>query len=470
MEATTNRPRQSSEILDRLPPFDLEHERALLASLIIHPPMADEVVGVVTEGDFYEEEHRLIYRAFVELFESGSRVDELLMAAKLKKDGVYERIGGAATLAKICLSAASAYNATYYATRVRECSVRRQLIDMSTECLRNAYDDAEDWAETLERHESKIMSIAESTITEKPLDIKDVLHSSLAALDLRANGQSRAVATGFRDVDQMLAGGFWPGQLIVLAARPAMGKSALALNIAENISVGGNVVLFFSLEMSKEELGERFLSSLSGVSGHRMRAGTIGGDERAQIIDAAADASRAKLTVCDTPMQSVRFMAAQARRQKRRGGLSLVVVDYLQLIDCDDRRDNREQQVAKITRRLKCLAKELECPVLCVAQLNRQAETDANSRPRLKHLRESGAIEQDADVVLFVHREEYYQPNKPEVQGAGEIIIAKQRSGPAGSVNVVYQKETMRFRDMAASRFNQFDEYNRRGADSEVFN
>jgi replicative DNA helicase len=291
------------------------------------------------------------------------------------------------------------------------------------------------------------------------------LHESLVRIDARMKHEhaTGGIETGFTDFDT-LTGGMHDSELIILAARPSMGKTALAMNIAEHVSLASkNTTLFVSLEMSSLELGDRLLCSAARVNGHRLRNGTISNDDRRKLIEKAAEISLAPLFVDDTPSRTMTEIAAAARRLKRRNQLGLVVIDYLQLIEPDNPKDPRQEQVAKIARRLKGMARELKVPVLCLAQLNRQAEISRDSKPRLSHLRESGAIEQDADVVMFVHREEYYCTNEEDrarVAGQAEIIIAKQRNGPIGEVKLHWQHEFTRFDNAAYKPYDEFEQYN----------
>jgi replicative DNA helicase len=283
-------------------------------------------------------------------------------------------------------------------------------------------------------------------------------------MEARLSGDydSGGAETGFTNFDEM-TGGLHSGELIILAARPSMGKTALAMNIGEHVSINQKLpVLFVSLEMSGIELADRMLCSLARVNGHRLRNGTISADDRERLIRKANEISTAPLFVDDSPSRTVSEIAATARRIKRReGDLGMIVIDYLQLIEPDNSRDPRQEQVAKIARRLKGIARELEVPLLCLSQLNRQAEDSKDHRPRLSHLRESGAIEQDADVVMFVHREEYYHRGDERAQFAGqaEIIIAKQRNGPIGDVELTWEADFTRFSDRAPERHNEFDDY-----------
>lgn len=457
----------SRELLDRQRPSDIEAEHALIGSLIINPDLIDDIVPVVKPDDFYGEESVLIYRVMVGAYERGKKIDVQLLATELKKAGVYDKIGGAATLARICQSVPSCHHATWYATRVRECAVRRQLIDASLECFRDAFDEKVEHEECLARHETRVMSIGDQAIETGPIDAMGMMKTAFSELEGRMNGAAPdGVKTGYSDLDQML-GGMRPGQLIILAARPGMGKSALALNIAESVAVNnGHAVLFISLEMTSIELADRLLASRANVSAHRIRSGTISHDDREKIVEQSASISQSPLEVYDAATQTVRLIGAVSRRMKRKTGLKLLIIDYLQLIESDNPSEHREQQVARITRRLKALAKDLGCPVLCLSQLNRQAEDSRDNKPRLRHLRESGAIEQDADVVLFVHRDEYFEPANDVVRGLADVIVAKQRNGPTGEVKMIYRKEIMRFDDRAPDRISTFDEWNDR---KEVF-
>jgi len=302
------------------------------------------------------------------------------------------------------------------------------------------------------------------TAVSNVASINEVLIEAMERIDQRIRGTltTNAVETGFVDLDT-LTGGLHNSELVILAARPSMGKTAFAMNIAENVAVNQAVpTLFVSLEMSSMELADRLLCSVGRINGHRLRNGTLPQDERRRLVATAGKLSQAKLYVDDSPSRTVTEIAAAARRiQRREGRIGLIVIDYLQLIEPDNSSDPRQEQVARIARRLKGLARELETPVLCLAQVNRQAEDAREHRPRLSHLRESGAIEQDADVVMFVHREEYFRRGDERDQFAGEaeIIVAKQRNGPIGDIELVWRREFTRFEDKAPERLEEFDEY-----------
>jgi replicative DNA helicase len=319
----------------------------------------------------------------------------------------------------------------------------------------------------LAKAEERVFRILDSKGDNQVSSIRDVLHESLARIDARMQHQHAfgGIETGFIDYDE-LTGGFHASELIILAARPSMGKTALALNMIEHVAIDergpGKAVLFVSLEMSALEVGDRLLCSRARVNGHRLRNGTISGEESRRLVQTAAAVSRAPLFIDDTPSRNMTEIAANARRLKRRENLALIVIDYLQLIEADNSRDPRQEQVARIARRLKGLARELSVPVLCLAQLNRQVEATRDNKPQLSHLRESGAIEQDADVVMFVHREEYYQTNEEDrerVKGQADLMIKKQRNGPTGDIKLTWMHDFTRFENSQHVPYDEFAEF-----------
>jgi len=455
----------SSEILDRKPPYNLEAESGVLGSIILNPDVCDDVALVLRPEDFYDDANRRLFGHMLAMHDAGQKLDPTLLVERLKSLGDYERIGGKAYLARTFQSVPNYAHAAYYARIVREKATYRSLIDASTEILRDAYGESSEAAQLLSQAEQRIFSILDNRATSEVATIRDILHEAMDRIDARMKGEHTlgGVETGFSDLDY-LTGGLHDSELIILAARPSMGKTALAMNIAENVVLRSTVpTLFVSLEMSSIELADRMLCSVARVNGHRLRNGTISNDDRSRLIEKASEISQAPLFVDDSPARTVTEIAAAARRIRRREGrLGLIVVDYLQLIEPDNSKDPRQEQVARIARRLKGLAREMKVPVLCIAQLNRQAEDSKDHRPRLSHLRESGAIEQDADVVMFVHREEYYRRGEEQQQVAGqaEVITAKQRNGPVGDVELIWRKEFTRFEDKAPDRLQVFDEYN----------
>lgn len=461
----------TSEILDRAPPFNLEAETGVLGSIILNPDVCDDVALILRPADFYDDANRRLFEHMLEMHDSGKKIDMTLLVERLKSAGDFERLGGGAYLVRTAQSVPNYAHASYYANIVREKSTFRSLIDVSTEILRDAYEERAEAKQLLSQAEQRVFGILDSRGTTVIASIREILHDAMDRIDARMRGEHAlgGVETGFSDLDK-LTGGLHNSELVILAARPSMGKTAFAMNIAEHVAMKLLVpTLFVSLEMSNIELADRFLCSAARVNGHRLRNGTISNDERAQLIEKAAEMSRAPLFVDDSPSRTVTEVAAAARRIRRRERrLGLVIIDYLQLIEPDNPKDPRQEQVARIARRLKGLARELQVPVLCLAQLNRQAEDSRDHKPRLSHLRESGAIEQDADVVMFVHREEYFRSGEEKEQFAGhaEIIVAKQRNGPVGDVEMLWQKEHTRFVDRAPDRLQVFDDYNQQSPDS----
>ena len=455
----------NSEILDRQPPCNLEAERGVLGSILLLPIVCDDVSLILRPEDFYDDANRILFTHMRELHDAGRRIDTTLLVERLKSADQYEAIGAAAYLAEVLQSVPTAANATHYAEIVKNKSTLRSLIHSSTEILRDAYDGSHEAREMLARAEQKIFAILDNRGAGELANIRDILQEAMVRIDARMRNEHAigGIETGFRDFDT-LTGGLHNSELIILAARPSMGKTAMALNIAEHAAFeSGTATLFVSLEMSSVELADRMLCSLAEVNGQRLRNGTISNEDRRKLVEKAAEMSRAPLFVDDTPSRTITEIAAAARRLKRKAELGLVVIDYLQLIEPDNSRDPRQEQVAKIARRLKGLARELKVPVLCLAQLNRQAEVARDNKPRLSHLRESGAIEQDADVVMFVHREEYFlteEEDRKKVAGQADLIVAKQRNGPIGDIKLTWHRDFTRFRDSSQRPFDEFEQFN----------
>lgn len=452
--------------VDREAPFSLEAETGVLGSLMLMPDACDDIVNILRADDFYDESHRKLFGHIMDMHNDARKIDLTLLRERLVSNGDFELIGGAARLAEIFTSVPTAAHAVYYAEIVREKATMRNLITTCTDILSEAYDPTSDSQTMLNNAEQKVFSIRESRQSSSLAEIDEVLQVAMDRLEARVRGdiQEGTVETGFTDLDRQ-TGGLHASELVILAARPSMGKTAFAMNIAENIVIKSNKpVLFVSLEMAAIELIERMLCSVARVNGHRMRNGSLSAEDRQRLIKKAGELSKVPLFVDDSPTRNISEIAGAARRIIRmQGSLGAIVIDYLQLIQPDDPRDPRQEQVAKMARRLKALARELKVPVLCLAQLNRQAEDTRDHRPKLSHLRESGAIEQDADVVMFVHRKDYYQsPDDPDAEdnrGEALIIVSKQRNGPTGDVELTWLREFTRFEDRAAERFSEFDQF-----------
>jgi len=450
--------RTTSELIERAPPHSLEAEKGVLGSILLDPRMCDDVALAVRPADFYAPNHRKLFEHMLEMHNSGKQIDLTLLVDKLKSVGDFEALGGTAFLIDIAESVPTAANAVWYAKIVSEKAVVRDLIHASTEILRDAYDQAVEPRELLAQSEAKIFGILEQKGGTEVRAMNDILQDAMLRIDDRINrgGGIGGISTGLRDLDTQ-TGGMHDSELIILAARPSMGKTALAGTIAENVAMGDKHAVFFvSLEMSRLELAERMLCSHGRINGHNLRNGVLSQTERRKLIEASSELSEAPIFIDDSPSRTVTEIAAAARRLKRRSNLRLIVIDYLQLIEPDNAKDQRQEQVAKIARRLKGMARELKVPVLCLSQLNRQAEASKDNLPKLSHLRESGAIEQDADVVMFVHREEYYATNpedKEKLRGKAQIIIAKQRNGPIGDIPLTWIANFTRFEDRAKEEY-----------------
>lgn len=456
----------TADILQRQPPYDLEAERGVLGSILLKPDIIDEVLFVLHREDFFDEANQKLYGVMYEMHNNGKKIDAMLLVAELKSQSLFELVGGTKYLAELGGAVPNAAHAVYYAEIVREKAIYRSLIDVGTEILKEAYEQAVDCRALLSQAEQKVFNIADVRGGQTVSKLDQILHKAMDRMEARMSGEQTedGVETHFTELDRMM-GGFHANELLILAARPSMGKTALAMNIAENVvHLGKAPTLFISLEMSQLELCDRLLCSAARVNGHKMRNGTISNEDRAKLVEKAGELANAPLYVDDSPTRTVSEIASAARRIQRThdGRLGLIIIDYLQLIEPDNPRDPRQEQVAKIARRLKGLARDLKVPVLCLAQLNRQAEGSSDHRPKLSHLRESGAIEQDADVVMFIHREEYYRRGEDAEQFAGmaELIIAKQRNGPVGEVEMLWQKDFTRFVDKAPERLQAFDDFN----------
>jgi replicative DNA helicase len=436
---------------DRLPPQSREAERSVLGSLLRDNGVIGDVVQIINdEGFFYLDAHQKIFLAIRSIYDRGHPVDLVMLAEYLKEQKQIEDIGGYAYLAELWDAAPTAANAEYYARIVRDKSVVRNLIHSSTEILRDAYDQAMPADDLLEGAERKILDIAQRGMTGQTFKLEDVLKEAYDRIDHRHQHDQMSISglsTGFHDLDNITAG-LQNSELVVIAARPAVGKTAFALNLIRHVAVEEEHPAFFvSLEQSRIELAERLLCCQARVDSHKLRKGHLGSEDMEKLIAAGGVLSRAKMFIDDTPGQGLLRIAANARRLKLRHKIRLVVIDYLQLIEPENRRDSRQEQVAHMSRRLKFLARELQIPVVSLAQVNRGAEDRQDHRPRLSDLRESGAIEQDADTVMLLHRPELYEPGQHE--GILEVIIAKQRNGPTGEITLAFLKQFMRFEDFA---------------------
>lgn len=432
-------------------PCEVDAEAAFLGSMLLNPDaVLDDWASRVKPDDFMLEYHAAIYREALNLYNDGKRPDVRLLAPKLGKSTRNAPDGGwVPLLATLVHDTPHAVNAGHYAKLVIDAATRRALMFAGSEIEQIGRHGGESAPELLAAAERRLFSILDDRRANEAMPIGDVLTEVFAEMEARQKGQRRdGVTTGFKDLDAVL-GCLRNGELIILAARPGGGKSSLAMNIAERVGVDSrHAVVFISLEMSKLELASRAMFARSRVNSHKANAGFLTAGEREDLVRAGSELGSAPIFIDAEPGQTVTGIGATGRRWKRKHDLRLLIVDYLQLIVPDDRRVKREEQVAAMTRRLKLMARELNIPILVLCQLNREVEKMADKRPRLSHLRESGAIEQDADVVMFVYLDEgrAVDPNRP---GNGGVIVAKQRNGPTGEVRLTWSKDFTRFDDPA---------------------
>ncbi|HEV3203912.1 MAG TPA: replicative DNA helicase [Gemmataceae bacterium] len=437
-------------MVERLPPQSREAEQCVLGSMLRENGVIGDVLQIVRVENFYADAHQRIFKAVINLYDQGKPVDLVLLAEELKNQNQIEDIGGYPYLAELWDAAPTAANAEYYGRIVRDKAIVRNLIHSSTEILRDAYDQTMPADELLEGAERKILDIAQMGITGQTFTIAQAVKEAYDRIDTRQQRDQFSISgipTGFVDLNDKTAG-LQNSELIILAARPSVGKTAFALNVARHVIVEENLPVFFvSLEQSRIELAERLLCCHARVDSHKLRKGHLNSEDLEKLIEAGGVLGQAKLYIDDTPGQGMLRIAANARRLKLRHDIRLVIIDYLQLIEPDNRRDSRQEQVAHISRRLKFLARELQIPVMALAQVNRSSEDRQDHRPRLADLRESGSIEQDADTVMMLHRPELYEPGQHE--GVVEVLIAKQRNGPTGEITLTFLKHYMRYENYA---------------------
>lgn len=447
----------SSQAIDKLPPQNLEAEMATLGAMLINEAAIAEVMEIVDEDFFYKEEHKVIFSTIVSLFNSRKKVDILTVSEDLSKKKLLERIGGASYLTSLADFVPTSANVSHYARIVKEKGVLRFLISSATQIVAMAYKEDEEVSTVLDKAEKLIFEISDRRVEGGYIHIKEIIKDGIELIESLYHKKSHitGIPTGFHEFDVKTAG-LQKGDLIIVAGRPSMGKSALATSVAEFAAVEEKIpIAFFSVEMSKEQLMQRFLCSQAKVDMHKLRTGFLAPSEWPILTSAAGKLSEAPIYIDDTPAINVFELRAKARRLRAHYDIQLIVIDYLQMIRGMRKGDSRQQEISEISQALKALAKELNIPVLAVSQLSRAVESRTDHRPQLSDLRESGAIEQDADVVVLLLREEYYNPT-PENKGVAEVIIAKQRNGPVGSVNLGFIREYMKFVNLAKGASEEF--------------
>jgi replicative DNA helicase len=439
----------------RIPPQNLEAERSVLGGMLLDNQAIHQVLEILDGDDFYSSGHKKIFQSIIDLTERNEPADLITLSNLLKDRSQLDPVGGAAYLGSLVDAVPSAANIGYYSKIVKEKSVLRKLISATTGILSKTYENATDIDGIIDEAEYAIFQISENKVRQSFFPIREIIKDSFRTIERLFEKKSliTGVPTGFEELDRMTSG-FQRSDLIIIAGRPSMGKTAFALNVAQHAAIEMDVpVAVFSLEMSKEQLAMRMLSSEARVDAQRLRKGFLGETDWPRLTTAAGALSDAKLFIDDTAAITVLEMKAKARRLKAERGLGMVVLDYLQLMKGREQSPSREQEISEISRSLKALAKELSVPVVALSQLNRQVEARSDRRPQMADLRESGAIEQDADVILFIYRDEVYNRSEdnPE-KGIAEIIIGKQRNGPTGKIRLAFLKEFTRFENLAPVR------------------
>lgn len=436
----------------KVPPHDAEAERAVLSSMFIDREAAGVAMENLKTEDFYRPDNQQIFNAALELYSSGEPIDIITVKNKLEEKGVFEQIGGISAIAQIASSVGSSVNIKNYVKIVKDKSVLRELIKTSSDISQQCFDGKENINFIVEKAEQGIFNIMQGRNNNGVYHIKDIAVSAFEKIEeiYKNKGHLTGVPTGFTDFDAKTAG-LQPSDLILIAARPSMGKTAFALNIAQNAAIRNDTsVAIFSLEMSREQLVNRMLCSEAMIDAQKLRTGELQDDDWPKLIQALGPLSQANIYIDDTPAISPMEIRSKCRKLKLEKGLGLVLVDYLQLMSSDSKTDSRQQEISEISRSLKAIARELEAPVIALSQLSRACETRSDHRPMLSDLRESGAIEQDADVVAFLYRDEYYFPDT-DAKNQAELIIAKQRNGPTGTVNLAWLGQYTKFANLMRS-------------------
>ena len=437
-----------SETTGRVIPQNLEAEKSVLGAILIDENVISDLVTIVKPRDFYEPKHQAIFDAMLKLFEKSSPIDLLTLTDQLKKTKDLAKIGGSAYLTELTNYVPTASHAEAYAKMVAQTATRRRLIKASTSITDLAYEEGTTVDELLGKAEKEIFSVSDSNSVGDLVSLEDILTDSFDRIEAlhKNQGALRGVSTGYRDLDNMTAG-FQRSDLLILAARPAMGKTTFVTNLAYNVAtIAKQPVLFFSLEMSKEQLVDRMLADASGVDSWKIRTGNLNDEDFSKLSEAMGEMAEAPIMIDDTPGLSILEMRTKARRAAHNRELGLIIVDYLQLMQASVRSKdgNRVQEVSEISRGLKLIARELNVPVVALSQLSRTVENRNPKIPQLADLRESGSIEQDADIVMFIYREAYYEP-ETERQNITDLIIAKHRNGPVGKVELYFHPERLRF-------------------------
>ncbi len=445
--------------IDRLPPQSIEAEEAVLGSLLIDADAIIRIATVLRAEDFYREKHGWIYEAILDLHERREPVDLLTVCDELERREQLDEVGGTVFVTSLVNAVPTSIHAEHYARIIERAATRRRLIDAAGQIAALGYQEADDVGEVVDRAEQLLFGVSERRISRDLVPIKQVLSDYYDRIEYltRHQGEVIGIPTGFADIDGLL-GGLQRSDMIILAARPSVGKTSLALSMAHNAALKfGQRVAFFSLEMSSEQVVQRLISAETGIDSQTLRQGKIAGDEWARFMKATSDLSETHLYIDDTPGISALELRTKARRLQAEFGIDLLMIDYLQLMRGDTRSENRVQEISSISRSIKALARELNVPIVALSQLSRGVEARTDKRPILSDLRESGALEQDADVVIFIYRDELYNENT-ERKNIADVIVAKHRNGPTGVVSLYFKKELAQFRE-AELRNKEIDIY-----------
>jgi replicative DNA helicase len=452
---TADRPQPASGAtpLLRTMPESLPAEAAVLGSMIVDPRCIGDVVEMLNRNAFYHTEHQHIFDAIIALYEKnrGEGIDGMLVKDELQRRARLEEIGGSDYLQRVIETVPSSANVVYYSDIVKEKMLLRETISAATDILNNAYDETGNAAEKLDDAERRIFAVTDKRITSAAVSLKDLVTKAYELIERREGTHVTGLASGYYELDDITCG-LQNGEMIIVAGRPSMGKTALALNFAEHIGIVEKMPLaIFSLEMGKQQLAERFLCSYSGVDAQLVRKGMLGTEHYQKLVEACGVISEAPVFIDDTSALTPLEIRAKARRLKRMHDIRCIIVDYMQLMHLGGNVESRQQEISTISRYLKSLARELEIPVVVLSQLNRAPEGREDHRPRMSDLRESGSIEQDADVVMLLHREDYYHRGEEgyEEDNTAEVIIAKQRNGPTGTVKLAFREKCTRFENLA---------------------
>lgn len=436
---------------NRSMPESLEAEAAVLGAMIVDPERIGTAVELLKAESFYHFAHNVIFDALIALYEHGKAVDLVLLRDELKKRRQLEEVGGVEYLKKLANAVPSSANIEYYASIVKDKSLLRELVQASTEIINDAYSEEGEAAEKLDAAEQKIFAVTYKKITGTAMPVKDILMAAMESIMAREKAHVTGLPMGYFELDELTCG-LQKGEMIIIAGRPSMGKTSFAMNIAEHIGADNSTpIAIFSLEMSKQQLAERILCSRSHIESQLVRKGMLSEQQYAELAQTCGDLSEKPIYIDDSASMTPLEIRAKCRRLKSQYGIQCVVIDYMQLMSLGGRVESRQQEISTISRYLKALARELEVPVIVLSQLNRSPEGRADHKPLMSDLRESGSIEQDADVVMLLHREDYYHRSETDYTetNTAEVIIAKQRNGPTGIVKLMFNDRFTRFENLS---------------------